>query len=206
MLIWAGLILIAAGGGAFAVDRRMVHIFYDGIGRRLHRFLSRTTHLAKAAHWLCFASMVWIASAAWLTWRGEDDTVRFAFTAASAFILALGAGSAVLHGIKLALCRRRPRDELEMGRYGFVPFAMDLNKNSFPSGHALTITIVAVIATALWPTFAPLWFAAAAWLSLTRAMLNAHFLSDVLIGAGFGLISAREVLVNFFPQLALGWF
>jgi membrane-associated phospholipid phosphatase len=37
-------------------------------------------------------------------------------------------------------------------------------------------------------------------------LLNAHFLSDVFVGAGIGLVSAREALVNFFPQLTPPWF
>jgi membrane-associated phospholipid phosphatase len=206
MLIWAGIMLIALGGGAFAVDRKAVHFFYDRVGGRLQRFLSRTTHLAKAAHWLAFACLAWAMSAAWLTWEHETALVRLVFDAASAFILALGAGSATLHLVKFFLCRRRPRDELEMGQYGFVPLGFDLSKNSFPSGHSLTIMIVATMASALWPCGAPLWFALALWLSLTRALLNAHFLSDVFVGAGVGVIAARVIVVNFFPYLAQSWF
>jgi hypothetical protein len=41
---------------------------------------------------------------------------------------------------------------------------------------------------------------------LTRAFLTAHFLSDVLVGAGIGLIVARETLSYFFPHLAPSWF
>jgi len=40
----------------------------------------------------------------------------------------------------------------------------------------------------------------------TRALLTAHFLSDVLIGAGIGLVAAREALVLFFPALSQNWF
>jgi len=47
----------------------------------------------------------------------------------------------------------------------------------------------------------PVWFAVAALLAVTRALLTAHFLSDVLIGAGIGLIAAREVLQLGFPGL-----
>lgn len=206
MLLWIGLLFIALGVGCFAVDRRAVHFFYDRVGRRLHRFLVRTTHLAKAAHWLTFACGAWLASLAWLLGLGENALVRLAFAAASGFILALGAGSAILHSIKLLLGRRRPRDELEMNRYGFLPLAFDLSKNSFPSGHALTIMIVAVTASGLWPALALLWFAAALWLALTRALINAHFLSDVAIGAGIGLITARTVFLLVFPQLAQSWF
>ena len=74
------------------------------------------------------------------------------------------------------------------------------------SGHALTICCVAVIFTCVWPSCAPVWFAVAASLAVTRALLTAHFLSDVLIGAGIGLIAAREVLFLGFPGYAPGWF
>jgi hypothetical protein len=39
-----------------------------------------------------------------------------------------------------------------------------------------------------------------------RALLTAHFLSDVLIGGGIGLIVAREVMVLGFTGFAPGWF
>jgi membrane-associated phospholipid phosphatase len=52
----------------------------------------------------------------------------------------------------------------------------------------------------------PVWFAVAAVLAVTRALLTAHFLSDVLIGAGIGLIAAREVLLLGFPGFSPGWF
>ena len=52
----------------------------------------------------------------------------------------------------------------------------------------------------------PVWFGVAAILAVTRALLTAHFLSDVLIGAGIGLIAAREVLLLGFPGSAPNWF
>ncbi|HSZ74847.1 MAG TPA: phosphatase PAP2 family protein, partial [Rhizomicrobium sp.] len=89
---------------------------------------------------------------------------------------------------------------------GFRFFAFNLDHNSFPSGHSLTIFCVAVIATAVLPKLAVVWFAIAAWLALTRAMLTAHYLSDVFIGAGIGVIAARETIVYLFPALHLAWF
>jgi membrane-associated phospholipid phosphatase len=93
-----------------------------------------------------------------------------------------------------------------MGLYGFRPLAFNPDYNSFPSGHALTICCVAVIFTCVWPSWWPVWFAVAALLAVTRALLTAHFLSDVLIGAGIGLIAAREVLQLGFPGFSPGWF
>ena len=206
MLLWAGIFLIVLGVACVAIDRPAVHFIYDHVGRRFHSFLSATTHLAKAAHWLVAACIVVAATWAWLRWIGENAGIRLALQLALAFLASLALGSAVLHGTKLVLGRRRPRDELEMNRYGFILFGFNLDWNSFPSGHALTVMCVAVIATALWPQLAILWFALALWLGLTRALLNAHFLSDVFVGAGIGLVSAREALVILFPQLTPPWF
>ena len=206
MLLWAGLFFVVLGFACLAIDRRAVHAIYDKVDAHLHNFLNATTHFAKAAHWLIAAVAVYAACWAWLRWGEPNSITKLALKCALAFIISLGAGSALLHLTKLIIGRRRPRDELEMNLYGFVLFGFDLSLNSFPSGHALTIACVAVIATALWPQFAVLWFAVALWLGLTRALLTAHFLSDVFVGFGVGLISAREVLLNLFPHLAPSWF
>ena len=206
MLLWAGCFLIVLGIACIAVDRRAVHFIYDRVGLKTHNFLDRITHLAKAAHWLAAAVAVLVLSWGWLRLFGTNATAKLVEQCALAFIASLALGSVVLHGTKLILGRRRPRDELDMGAYGFVLFRFDREWNSFPSGHALTIMCVAVLASALWPQWAALWFAVALGLGLTRALLNAHFLSDVLVGAGVGLVSAREILVHVFPALAPGWF
>jgi len=206
MLLWAGVFLIAVGIACLAVDRRAVHFIYEHVSLSSHQLLDKITHLAKAAHWLVLDLVVLALSWAWLRLFGSNATVKLMQQCALAFFGSLALGSAVLHGIKLVLGRRRPRDELDMGRYGFVLLRFDRELNSFPSGHALTIMCVAVLASALWPHGAALWFALALGLASTRALLNAHFLSDVFVGAGIGLVSAREILVNFFPALAPGWF
>ena len=95
---------------------------------------------------------------------------------------------------------------MEMGLYGFVWFKFKPDYNSFPSGHALTIMSVAVIMSCVWPHLAILWFALALWLGLTRALLTAHFLSDVFVGAGIGLLASRETLLYLFPHLPPTWF
>ena len=204
MFFWAGIALIVIGIGCFAIDRRAAHFFYDSGTWHFHRFLDKTTHWAKAGHWLAAAIIALIAVYVAMLW-GETPTLELIRQCALAFIACLAAGSLVLHAIKLVLGRRRPRDDMEMGHYGFMPFSFNLEYNSFPSGHALTITCVSVIASCVWPGLAILWFAIAAWLALTRAFLTAHFLSDVFIGAGIGLAVSSEVLRIWFPVLAHAW-
>jgi membrane-associated phospholipid phosphatase len=206
MLFWAGLILIALGLAALTIDRSLAHFIYDHVSARAHKFLDGITHYAKAGHWLSVAIVALILAALLRHFQILGDVSALMINYSLAFIAMLTLGSAVLHVIKLVLGRRRPRDDMEMGLYGFVPFAFNLEYNSFPSGHALTICCVAVIFTCVWPMLWPLWFAVAALLAVTRALLTAHFLSDVLIGAGIGLIAAREVLLLGFPGFAPHWF
>lgn len=206
MLLWAGFLSILCGLAALLIDRPLAHFIYDHISARAHKALDGITHYAKAGHWLAAAVLALIAAGALHHFQLFEEQVVLLTKYSIAFIASLVVGSAVLHLIKLVLGRRRPRDDMEMGLYGFMPLAFNLDYNSFPSGHALTICCVAVIFTCVWPIWAPLWFAVAALLAVTRALLTAHFLSDVLIGAGIGLIAAREVLLLGFPGFAPGWF
>lgn len=206
MLAVTGLVLILLGLLALLIDRAAAHFIYDHVNARAHRFLDGITHYAKAGHWLMVAIVGLVAAAVARHFGIRNPAIGLLATYCLAFIASLTVGSAILHVIKLVLGRRRPRDDMEMGLYGFVPLSFNLDYNSFPSGHALTICCVAVIFTCIWTSLWPLWFAIAAALAVTRALLTAHFLSDVLIGAGIGLIAAREVLLLGFPGSAPSWF
>ena len=206
MLLWAGVFLIVLGFGCLPFDRQAAHALYDKESARFENFLEATTHWAKAGHWLAAAAIALALAQAGLLLGIESDALHEASRYAWAFIVCLGVGSAILHSMKLIVGRRRPRDDMEMGKYGFVWFEFRLDYNSFPSGHALTIMTVAAIASCVAPHLAVLWFAIALWLSVTRALLTAHFFSDVFIGAGIGLLATRETLLYVFPQLPPPWF
>jgi membrane-associated phospholipid phosphatase len=206
MLLWAGFLSILAGVAALLIDRPLAHFIYDHVSATAHKRLDAITHYAKAGHWLAAAILALVMAAGMRHFNVMADEVTQLINYSVAFIASLTLGSAVLHLIKLVLGRRRPRDDMEMGLYGFQPWSFNPDYNSFPSGHALTICCVAVIFTCVWPQWWPLWFGIAAFLAVTRALLTAHFLSDVLIGAGIGLIAAREVLQLGFPGFSPGWF
>jgi membrane-associated phospholipid phosphatase len=204
--LWAGLLSILIGLMALAIDRWSAHFIYDHVNARVHKALDGITHYAKAGHWLAAAILALIVAAGMRHFGVLAAEVTQLINYSLAFIASLTMGSAVLHIIKLVLGRRRPRDDMEMGLYGFMPLAFNPDFNSFPSGHALTICCVAVIFTCVWPGLWLAWFSIAALLAVTRALLTAHFLSDVLIGAGIGLIAAREVLQLGFPGFSPSWF
>ena len=206
MLLWAGFLSILVGCAALLIDRALAHFIYDHVNARAHKALDGITHYAKAGHWLAAAILALIVAAGMRHFDVLEEDVTLLINYSLAFIASLTLGSGILHVIKLVLGRRRPRDDMEMGLYGFMPLAFNPDYNSFPSGHALTICCVAVIVTCVWPMAWPIWFGIAALLAVTRALLTAHFLSDVLIGAGIGLIAAREVLQLGFPGFSPAWF
>jgi len=206
MLLWFGIFLLAAGLASFAVDRRAAHFFHTHIHVRLHRLIAKTTDWAKGAYWLALSVTVFLVSQAAIWLGGTTPLLSFWARVSLAYLACLAIGSVILHTVKTLLGRRRPRDELELNLFGFRPFHFDLQYDSFPSGHALTIFCVAVIASSVLPALAPLWFLLALYLAMTRVFLNAHYLSDVLIGSAVGLLTARETVFYLFPSLFQPWF
>ncbi len=206
MLLWLGFAFLLAGVACFGIDRRAAHYFHDEIHQDWAARIHRTTDWAKGALWLQFACVAFAGS--WITlkvWPNLSFLHRAERTAL-AFLASLAVASVILHSIKILLGRRRPRDELELGLFGWRPLGFDLQYDSFPSGHALTIFCVAVIMSGVLPQLAALWLAIAVYLALTRVFLNSHFLSDIAFGAGIALIVTRAVLLAAFPDIARPWF
>lgn len=206
MLLWVGFALVVIGVACFAIDRQAAHFFHAASPKSFDRILHATTDLAKGGLWLSASVLALIVS--WVVQRilGPSPEMNQLARVSLAFLVSLAAASIALHSIKVVLGRRRPRDELELNLYGFRPFTWDLRKDSFPSGHALTICCVAVVMSGIAPQWAALCFVGAAWLALTRALLNSHYLSDVFVGAGIAFVVTREVLCWFFPDLTRPWF
>lgn len=206
MLIWIGLLLLVAGCLAYAIDRRAAHFFHDKVPRRVEFYLHRSTDWAKGAVWLQISSVGLVVGFLVTHYaHGGPGFARLSSTSL-AFLVSLAIASIILHSIKIVMGRRRPRDELELGLYGWRIFRFDSRYDSFPSGHSLTIFCVAVVVSGVIPQMAWLWFAIATYLALTRTLLNSHYLSDVCVGAGMGILVTREVMLAWFPALAQSWF
>ncbi len=87
----------------------------------------------------------------------------------------------IILAMKFAISRERPRAG------GF---------DSFPSGHAQVAFVWATIVAAEFPKFAVPAYAAAFCVGFFRVAVEAHFLSDVIVGAAIGYIVARMVVEN----------
>ncbi len=97
-------------------------------------------------------------------------------------------GICVLAPIVLAIkfSVRRPRPE---GKWGTIYRVTD--PHSFPSGHAARAFMIAIVATALAPT----WLAVILWIwaplvAIARVAMGVHYVSDIVAGAIFGSVVA----------------
>jgi len=205
MTLWFALALAVAGIVCLFIDRRAAHFFRERLAQPGFRFALKITDWAKGGPWIAIAALLYLAAQALLAFDIETPLIRSVSDYSLALLASFIAGSIVLHLIKIFLGRRRPRDDFEHGLYGFRYFTWELQYDSFPSGHAMTIFSVAMILSAIMPSFTALWLALALVLGLTRALLTAHFLADVMIGAAIGIIATRETLLLLFPTLAPPW-
>lgn len=205
MMLWLALLFLVAGLLCLSIDRRMAHYFRERLATPVFQFALRITDWAKGGPWIGVAALLYLATQAWMALAEETPIVRTISDYALALLASFVVGSIALHTIKIFLGRRRPRDDFEHGLYGFRYFTWHLQYDSFPSGHAMTIFSVAVVLSAAFPLLAPLWLVLAFGLSLTRAMLTAHFLADVMAGAAIGIIATRQTFLLVFPHLSPTW-
>jgi membrane-associated phospholipid phosphatase len=87
--------------------------------------------------------------------------------------------------VKLAVRRRRPKLD------GLPPLGGAPTSLSFPSAHATASFASATAMSRIAPRRAPLLYAGATVMGLTRPYLGMHYPSDVLVGAALGTVLGR---------------
>jgi lipid A 4'-phosphatase len=185
------LLLVLLLSMAF-VDRPVARFFHDSDPtlRAVFQFITQfglsKGYLAVSA--LIFAGFRLAAFAA----RDQRLTATLALWARRALFVFVAVASAgiVADLIKLIFGRARPKLLFADGFYGFTWGADQADYWSFPSGHAATITALAVALYLLWPRGRALYLAAALLVAASRIIITAHYLSDVVMGAAIGGMAA----------------
>lgn len=177
LLAW--IILLAL---AFRVDSRVAHFV------AAHPPFHKAGILASIVKWpgnFWFTLIIAV-----LLWLFHTD----GWHAAVRLILAAAIGGLIYTLTKWIAGRPRPVPHITP--FAFHPFIHGLpglwnaNDLGFPSGHAcLSFATAACLAMTL-PRWRFLFFALATIVGLERIGENAHYVSDVIAGAGFGVISA----------------
>ncbi|MEU9251811.1 phosphatase PAP2 family protein [Streptomyces sp. NPDC048270] len=202
-LRWAGIgcALLAAVVTALVVAGwRPLLSFDEQVVRDLHRHAVAHPGVTQAMRilsdwvWDPWAMRALAAAAGVLLWlRGRRElTVRLA--------VAVVGATAVQQGLKALVGRERPQWPDPVDRAEFA---------AYPSGHAMTATVVCGLLLWLLPRRTPRWAAAAAWaaavvsvlgVGFTRIYLGVHWPSDVLGGWLLGVALVAVVAATAGPR------
>jgi undecaprenyl-diphosphatase len=152
----------------------------------------RTESVAKALTWgadehvLCA-----LAAGLWFYCRTRGPRAR---RDSNHILLTTVAATIIPHVLKAIFDQERPDRLMIRGHLHGVPFS-GRRLDAFPSGHAIHVGALASAATVLPPAKRNLVWTIGGALVLTRIVLLAHWMSDVVIGLGIGALTERSLRV-----------
>jgi len=111
--------------------------------------------------------------------------------------ISLSASGLVNMLVKWIAGRHRPINLFTNGFFGFDHFHTVYELTSFPSGHTVTAFSLAAAVSILFPRAGIAAFIIAISIGMTRIILTSHYLSDVIAGAGIGILSTMIVKYYF---------
>jgi undecaprenyl-diphosphatase len=115
--------------------------------------------------------------------------------------LAVAVSGILVDLLKVIIGRPRPKLLFSAGNYEFGWLGLSADHWSFPSGHAATAAALATALWCLWPQPVLFYVIGAALVAMSRVVTGAHYLSDVVMGAFVGVLTARALAILF----ARGW-
>ncbi len=126
------------------------------------------------------------AAALWLAARMTHAAARSqrlrAYAAVPLFLfLSIAVSGLVTDLLKVVFGRARPKLLFAHQTFGFDWWGTQADFWSFPSGHTTTVVAIAAALYFLWPRFLPLYVAFAVLVSVSRAIVGAHYASDVIV-------------------------
>ncbi len=102
------------------------------------------------------------------------------------------ASGLIVNILKPIFSRARPKLYFENNEFGFNLFDFQFGHiySSFPSGHSITSFGLAIALILLFPRYKVIFLILGAIIASSRIVLEAHYLSDVLIGSGLGALTS----------------
>jgi membrane-associated phospholipid phosphatase len=120
-------------------------------------------------------------------WKNKLWSMRFLF-----LFISISASGLISMLIKWLAGRYRPI-MLGKGFFGFNFFGVGYEWTSFPSGHSITAFSLAAAISILFPRAGIPAFIIAVFIGISRIIITAHYLGDVIGGAGIGILCTLAV-------------
>jgi lipid A 4'-phosphatase len=174
------------------VDQPLVRLMHDNgetvqrVGRFVTRFGVSTAYLVIAA----VLAVGFHGAAYRATDKARRDWLSLHAWQATYVFLAVAISGLIADLLKPVIGRARPKMLFAGEPYGFTWFGPRADYWSFPSGHSVTAAALAFALSVLYPKAAPAFILAALAIALSRILLDAHHLSDVIGGLYIGIATA----------------
>ena len=186
--LWAliGLVMIALSVPAMHFDLAWSNAIADfaGSGTALNRVLKLPYHFFARWGFVVVPCVLLAYRDRWRLLLGFGATM---------------AAGATVHLLKFLVGRARPNQG--SGPFDFHPFGDPrLQLDSYPSAHAVFATMLAALLGLYFPRWRPVLILLAVMVCLARIAQERHFASDVIAGAGFGILVVHAVAYGLGPR------
>jgi lipid A 4'-phosphatase len=105
--------------------------------------------------------------------------------------LSIVTSGTVVDVLKVVFGRSRPKLLFQSDIYSFTWLSWRSDHWSFPSGHSATIVALVTALWFLWPQHLLFYILVAAIVSMSRVVVGAHYLGDILAGASIAVLTTR---------------
>ena len=186
------------------VDRPLAFFIDDVISRPAHQLWRDITKAGDSKFYIPAAILLLVAGRTLMLWTAPKPIAQWYANLARLGLYALASfatAGLIVHVIKRLLGRVRPKHLLSDNEYGLTYLTSDWTYNSFPSGHSQTIFVFATILTLFAPRYWWLFMSGGMVIALSRVIINAHFLSDILFGSFIGIVVALIVKRRWFDDI-----
>jgi lipid A 4'-phosphatase len=179
--LYAMLSLVGIAACIAYLDRPVAFYFHEANPRVLDAFRA-ITRFGVSTYYLigtaALALMLWLVGR---LGRGRWAARLGAAAVAPLFLfLSIAVSGLITDLLKFVFGRARPKLLFANETFGFDWWGTKADFWSFPSGHATTAVAIAAALYCLWPRFLPLYIGFAALVSVSRVVLGAHYVSDVI--------------------------
>lgn len=202
------LVILFIGLAFLFIDQPLAQWMSETHQQSFWLFNREITEIGEASHFFFIAFFLYIVCRFWFTPRANLhihpkswlQRVNWPWLQAWSLqlFLSLCFSGLVLHLIKNLVGRQRPHKSPTSDPQVFDPVKFHWDWNSFPSGHSQTLFTVFVFLILLWPRARWILLAMISYLAMTRALTQAHFVSDVLAGGFIGYAGALLILRWFY--------
>lgn len=178
------LLLAAAIISQIFFDVEVANFFHLHEDSSLHYFFQGITDIGKSLPYFIIGALLYYI------FRKKNS--ELALFGKMLFLSVLLSGVAA-NIIKFIFGRWRPKALLEDGLYGYEWFEVGYIQTSFPSGHSATMLSVTVLLSLFLPRLRYPFILFGVLIALSRVVINAHFLSDVIVGSLIGILSSLYI-------------